>query len=77
MGTHVLEEPVTSTFRVLVNLLDPEGGRQQLQKLGNYPLINMVPYPRRLEYFTDQLITCVNYPWATFYHVVRLYMKQS
>jgi hypothetical protein len=55
-------EPVTSTFRVLVNLLDPEGGQQQLQKLGNYPLINMVPYPRRHEYFTDQLITVSSIP---------------
>jgi hypothetical protein len=62
-----LEEPVATTFRVHVDLLDPEGGQQQLQKVGNYPLINMVSYPRRLEYSTDQLITRVNYPWMTFY----------
>jgi len=44
-----LEEPVASTFRVLVDLLDPEGGQQQLQKVGNYPLINMVSYPGKPE----------------------------
>jgi hypothetical protein len=60
--------------RVLMDLLDPDGGRQQLQKVGNYLLFNVVSYPRRLEYFTDQLVTCVNFPWMTFYHVVRLHM---
>lgn len=40
-----------------LDLLDPEVGWQQLQKVDNYLLINMVSYPKRLEYFSKQLIT--------------------